>query len=69
MIMMTMCVTRCVCLYDHDLCVSNFQVVQTVLLGVGTLGTKILVGKLLGVRDDVCRHLRGHQLTNSLIIR
>ncbi|KAK2187892.1 hypothetical protein NP493_151g02001 [Ridgeia piscesae] len=27
-------------------------VVQTVLLGVGTLGTKILVGKLLGVRDD-----------------
>ncbi|KAI0208676.1 putative C-mannosyltransferase DPY19L1 [Lamellibrachia satsuma] len=27
-------------------------VVQTILLGLGTLGTKFLVGKLLGVRDD-----------------
>ena len=36
---------------------SPFQLVQASLLGLGTLGTKMFIGKLLGVKDDVRRHI------------
>ena len=39
---------------------SHFQLVQSSLLALGTLGTKMLIGKLLRVKDDVCRQRFPH---------
>ena len=62
---------KCYSCIDMDVCririytllvleLSHFQLVQSSLLALGTLGTKMLIGKLLRVKDDVCRQRFPH---------